>query len=207
MGPVPREIEMQLRSRMGRFARTISLAAILGLGAASSAAASVTYEYTGLAFDTASAPYTTANFVTVELVLSEPLPANALPGQLVNWTDLLESWSFSDGVQTINSGDPDTSFLFDSIAATDGASLPTVWTLDLRRGNPLEGAVVTRNDGGQVLDLGFLSSGGAGQILNSAGSWVIVPAPSSVPSLGVISGILTAGALAGLWVARRRKNA
>ena len=59
----------------------------------------VTYTFTGGNFTNVSGPYTTAMRITGTLITSTPIPPN-YSGDL---SGLLASWSFNDGVQTIDS--------------------------------------------------------------------------------------------------------
>ena len=77
------------------------LAAILVLMAGGAQA--TTYTYTGVNFDAASSPYTTAMSVSGSITLASPLAANLVGHDLLA---SLTAWSFSTGVQTYSSAAP-----------------------------------------------------------------------------------------------------
>lgn len=76
------------------------IVAVLGVWL-STAACATTYTYTGLPYNTATAPYTTAMSITGNFTTASPLPAS-MPitdiGPL--GTNLVTSWSFNDGINT-----------------------------------------------------------------------------------------------------------
>jgi hypothetical protein len=74
--------------------------AVLSLGL-SAAACATTYTYTGLPYNTATAPYTTAMSITGNFTTASPLPASmAITDIGPNGTNLVTSWSFTDGINT-----------------------------------------------------------------------------------------------------------
>ncbi len=83
------------------FANRLAVGLLIALGIArlstASAKADTIYTYTGNDFTTAVAPYTTNDKITGTLTFSSPLDDN-----LINETEDPESFSFSDGVQTLD---------------------------------------------------------------------------------------------------------
>lgn len=76
----------------------ISLALLASL--ISGYAHATTYSYTGDNFTSATGVYSTAMRITGTITTSSPIPPDSAG---LNISGLLTSWSFSDGVQTINS--------------------------------------------------------------------------------------------------------
>ncbi len=82
--------------------------------------ANTIYTYTGNPFTTVSGPYTTSDFVTVSFTVASPLGKNMTFAVIPNPI----SFSFSDGVQTLNNGNAtDFSFFF----ATDANGNIVQW--------------------------------------------------------------------------------
>jgi hypothetical protein len=112
--------------RPGRLARAGAMGLLLA--ALAPPARSATYAYTGTLFTSVAnnttctigscASYTSAMRVTGSFDTAAPLPANLPSGPLTNIAPLVTSYSFTDGVNTIASGDPEAR-LFDARASTD----------------------------------------------------------------------------------------
>jgi hypothetical protein len=82
--------------------RGLALAGVLHLGMLAGSAQTYIYTYTGNDFTSASGPYTTSDKITANLVLSAPLGAHYEGSP----TDLIQSFSLSDGVNELVSGSP-----------------------------------------------------------------------------------------------------
>ena len=74
-----------------------------------------TYTYTGDNFTEATPPYTTSMKVTGTMVTSSPIPSNSE----VDISDILVSWSFNDGVQTISSSNGELNLNFPPLVLTN----------------------------------------------------------------------------------------
>jgi hypothetical protein len=150
---------------------------------ASVQAVPTTYVYTGNPFTEVAPPYTTSMFVTGMLTLASPLAAN-MP--LTGVTPL--DFSFSDGVQTIvNQNESFASVQF----ATGPTGMITQWTVDVFDGLTF-GEIVTRSDPMGVLDTGFNSDSGFGEVDGNPGAWSRVAAPDAGSTLALLSLSLTA---------------
>ena len=67
----------------------------------SAAACATTYTYTGLPYNSATAPYTTAMSITGNFTTASPLPASMPVTDIgPNGSNLVTSWSFNDGINT-----------------------------------------------------------------------------------------------------------
>src|SRR5262245_58354284 len=82
---------------------------------ASVQAVPTTYKYTGNPFTAVTAPYTTANFVTVMMTLAAPLARNK---PLTTISPI--AFTFSDGVQTITNLTPNVTSIFQVVTGPAG---------------------------------------------------------------------------------------
>jgi len=93
---------------------------------ASVANAQITYTYLGNNFDKVSGPYTTANRVSGEIVVSSKVSANG-PSQITE--DMVLSYSFSDGVRTFTQSN---SIMCSFFLDIDAAGAVESWRIRLR---------------------------------------------------------------------------
>ena len=159
-----------------RIASSIAGSLLLVVGFAQGAAASVIYGYTGNPFTNVGGAYTTSDFVTIDLVLSAPLPANLSDPNGTAWLPLLESFSFSDGVQTLSSQGGST-LLNNLIFSTDADSLPTLWNLraDTNGNAPF---ILSSHTLGDMADIAQTLNESA-FVMGSPGPWTLTPEPST----------------------------
>ena len=172
-----------------------SALAVLFAMDAVSARADVVYSYTGAAFTTVSGSYTTSMKVTGSIDLTSALGANFGPAIVTP-----NSFSFSDGLQTITNTTPSVSSSF--VLQTGFFGNINSWqiVLSILLGEVVDEIVVTLS--GDYAEFGFVPSQAFN---NTAGSWSApvstVPLPAALPLFA--SGL---GAL-GLLGWRRKKKA
>lgn len=192
-----------------RFASVVVLAALIGWLAPCARADSITYTYTGNPFPAdalygsyvtgcADVPVTGACAIDGTFTLSAPLGDN-LTGVESYTQTAVESFSFTDGFNTLTDSTPDSysSFYFD----TDANGNIIAWNIEISL-NDGSLSLETQNDGYGVQDESSTSDGG-GEIEFDAGS-LVEQSPSQVPepSTWVLFG--TALALMSLVSYRRR---
>ena len=96
------------------------------LAAATFAHADTVYTYTGNPFGFDDAPYVSTDFVSITFTVTNPLAANLLIDGHVLSNVTPTSYSFSDGVQTLDTGN--SSILFFNLG-TDGSGHIINWEL------------------------------------------------------------------------------
>ena len=94
-----------------------------------SASAATVYQYVGPNYTSASSPYTTAQRVTGQFTTASPLAPN-LPQASV--LAQVTSYSFSDGVNSYASSDPNARVIEFKVA-TDAAGAISGWTVEIER--------------------------------------------------------------------------
>jgi hypothetical protein len=175
----------------------LTAVAALSLAHPASVQADTTYVYTGNPFTTATAPYTTSDFVTAMLTFASPLAPN-----MVFDTVTPLSFSFSDGEQTITNVSPGVSSLIQ--LGTGPTGLPSIWQIEVGA----DSGVIFTTGGGALSPSDSVNLHNATMStanVHSAGTWtVVVPAvPDAGSTLPLMSLSLTALGL----VARRFKRA
>ena len=184
--------------------RKFVLAAVLVLMAGGAQA--TTYTYTGVNFDAASGPYTTAMSVSGSITLASPLAPNLVGADLLA---SLTAWSFTNGVQTYSSAAPP---LFQQVlVSTDANGAIADWSVGFNISGSQE-AVISCGSLGPAPALGTCFTSGSmipgydfgGFAFGSqasaavAGSWAMVPEPSTALLVGI--------GLTGLAAKGRRRN-
>jgi hypothetical protein len=144
------------------------------------AAADTVYTYTGNSFTQAFGAYTTDDFVSGEFTVTAPL-APDMDSELVT----PESFSFTDGVRTLNPQNVQEE-LFE--ISTDSARDISVWNI-LLVGNATN-IITTEDTSNGITDAGIGPDGGGdfGNNFSHPGTWsgpgMAVPEPSSMMLLG-----------------------
>jgi hypothetical protein len=158
------------------------LVTILLVAFASSADATVMYEYTGNPFTFVLSPYATSDFVSGSFTVNDPLPASS------SVSPIPLSFSFSDGLQTLTDASVTAStFSF----STDAQGNFTGWFVQLLNGTSygiFTGTIAGFLDQGTSLDAYATNT-------QARGSWTmsVIPEPSTLPLvtlglLGIASG-------------------
>ncbi len=173
-----------------RTALVTSFILLIGL---QSAARAETYTYTGNAFESATSPYSTSDFVSGFFTVASPL-GDSLP--LGTFTPT--SYSFSDGVQTFsNASPPSVTFK----VGTDSSGNINAWFISLTSGLNVISTATSPNQE----DFGETSVGTASNLFDE-GTWVASAGGggggSTVPEPGYAA--LLAVGLVGIAVVRRR---
>src|SRR5271165_368740 len=127
---------------MMRISRSPVTVASFILGAASLSATTITYNYSGNNFTTATSPYTTSDSITGSFTVSSPLPAGlsfgSNPGACGNCAGNISTavlgYSFFDGVNTWNPTNTATSgaYAAEFYVGTDSQGNFTTWDVVLR---------------------------------------------------------------------------
>ena len=153
------------------------LSAVLALETVSANAQNLTtYTYQGSDFTVAQAPYTTSDFISGQLTTTSRIPAN---WGFAEFQQNVLTWSFSDGVNTWNSGDAQ---LVVFSAQTDSQGNITSWYLYIHGNASVDDILVSSNSAEGTGDyLHWTNSGGQ---LESAGgppgSWSVSTPPATV---------------------------
>jgi hypothetical protein len=199
----------------------VVLAAMVSFFGAAGASADAIYSYTGNDFTTASAPYTTSDFVSLTLTLSAPLPDNA---NLVNVVPDVVSFHVSDGVFSYTFPVEFPATLMQSPVldfSTDATGNIIEWAVRLIAAPSNSGSTIqTFNTSTQIFDEGELlglafcnpsTSDCSGSNTNSPGTWTTVPAPTvvaGIPGLvAVCGGLLVWWGIRRPWGSARSKSA
>ncbi|GMU73679.1 MAG: hypothetical protein DYH14_11195 [Betaproteobacteria bacterium PRO3] len=100
----------------------------VALSASVSVSAATTYQYVGPTYSIVSGPYATSQRVTGQFTTATPLAPN-LPS--ANILAQVTSYSFSDGVHTYASSDPNAR-VYSFVAGTDATGAIANWALDFQ---------------------------------------------------------------------------
>ena len=184
--------------KIGQMTKKTILIALLATVAAAPAWAGVTYTYTGHDFTTASAPYTTSDFVSVTLDFT-----TALAGGLANSTVHPTSWIFSDGVQTLTN--TSVGFFASFSITTDVSGRITAWSMGEQATSFLD--IPAINTSSVTGDSAYRDSfSQSATVTGAAGVWTSPDAePAAIPAPPTAS--LFGLALAGLVFVRRSRSA
>ena len=167
----------RLPSASGGIRATIAAVASAAIfaGTVPRASAAVEYDYTGTNFTSVSGAYTTADHVSGDIVLDSPLLSSTTTSD-----PTIDAYSFTDGINTISSTNPDA-FVSTDIFTTDSAGRIVGGTLILRANNAPPGptAQISIGSPGDLALFANSTSGGAAHS-STTGMWsgaVATPAP------------------------------
>jgi len=185
-----------------------------------------TYTYTGGRYNMGGSPYDEGMRVTGTLVTSSPIPPNSGSFDISDMFDIsgiLTSWSFSDGVQTIDSSSGEFHPSYPPIVMTDGQGL-IINSFLVMYVSPIATTVGATDD---YIGVGFGQSfGTVGQVCatvvdevcadhelpasygqaNTAGTWEGGATSTPIPTLSQWSLMLLALVLGMLGIARVRRQ-
>lgn len=170
--------------------------------AESTARANAIYIYTGNAFTTAAAPYSTSDFVSVSFTFANPLLGNT-----TNSNTTLISWTITDQVDSLDSA---SALLTSYSFSTDASGNISSWDITVISfaqlfggGGPTISTTSIQTDcstASCVEDLGENNSGThAANNFSDPGTWTLATAEPSTVGLGSLGGAI-------LLFAVRRKH-
>lgn len=174
-----------------------SILLLAGLAAGILSASEVTYTYTGNPFEVATGLYTTSDFVSGYFTLSSALGDSQTLEAITP-----DSYSFSDGVQTISSASPPPDVTFE--VSTDLNGNISGWFINLETPSGPYSQISTETTPNQE-DLGALGNDEGynffdkGAWLESGGGTSPVPEPGNVALIGL--------GLVGIGLVRRKLQA
>jgi len=163
--------------------RTFALGILLAASwlATGATAASVIYTYTGNNFTSVASPYTTGNSISGYFTVSAPLASSTEVDGLA-----VDSYWFTDGVQTLTSSDAGETALFDIL--TDASGNIKDWLVQFDRGN--QELITTTSTVVQPLDGGALDKTGTiSYNTNDPGTWASAEAPEPASWLLMIGAL------------------
>jgi len=178
--------------------RSLASAGVLQLGLLTGSAQTCIYTYTGSEFTSASGPYTTADNITANLVLSAPLGANYEGSP----TATLLNFGINDGVYQDLPELPNM-YVADFTFATDSSGNIVSWDFAMigfhEYLNPIQSVtMITIDQPGDVMDSTSIDTPngniGAGSVSANPGVWVEAIVPE--PSVGLLFGSFAAWVLA-----------
>jgi hypothetical protein len=157
-----------------------------------SAHADTVYTYTGNPYTAAQAPYTTSDFISGSFTVKGSLGANLSVQDIP-----VLSYSFSDGVEPISSGNGPN--FADFVVATDANGDISQWMIQLVSQN----FIISRNYQERVEDMAGISGTGVASNSNDPGTWTSEELPAFVPEPSTF--VLLGTGLLGIAGAARRK--